>query len=238
MTNRKIWTLLSLLTVLFGVSGCATLLPLPDEMASVLLDEKVEKVLDRFCPISADPKNVTFDDRVIRSYAVLAAVVGHGYRTLENYGFSKEDSKFFAEKIVSKIKPSLELIKKMDDEKSAYFFLPHGDVVVELSKVALASIEPSIKIGKKPADLLLSSNREQAAGLLIQILEDKLYFDAFHNSCYCYANTGKKAETIPMTCPTTATDMKAKFKERITDRCEKLKGFFDNNSTNYECEVK
>jgi hypothetical protein len=212
--SARLLLLYSLVAISFlatFLSGCAT----TDAKTKVAgYEERMEEALDRFCRIPAD----TAENRLQRARLVLAAITGHSYRAIQNYSTAAEMRADSAKALIT-IRTAYAAIQEADSRKDKFLFpVYHADMVLDLAAAAEASLEPSLRGARRALTASPLDRIERTKDVLVGLLQDKLYYDAFGASCGTHFSA-----------------VSAEANDRIRMRCVRLADFSGAANPASEC---
>ncbi|MEW5771174.1 MAG: hypothetical protein AB1831_12530 [Pseudomonadota bacterium] len=210
-------TLTRTLAALLGailLAGCSGLNALPDTPAATSLADRFTRLLDGRCPIPADAKLETAEQReirLLRAEWLLAILTRYGTARIEDFSGDKQAD---AAMLLTRVEHALGVIRqaRVDVPRDPnQFELYRADLILALLHTAHSAIEPVLKVQK---GFVLKPDPEDGLKLLGNYFEDKLYAQAYGLTCTHFMQAATQADKRPL--------VRQRVEEHLREQCDKL----------------
>lgn len=213
MPSSQTKTIAALALAVF-LGGCSGIGPLPDSPAGTSLADRFTALLDNRCPIPADAKLATAEQReirLIRAEWLLAILTRYGSARIEDFS---GDQQADAAMLLTRVENALNIIHRarLDVPRDPnQFELYRADLILALLHTAHSAIEPVLQVQK---GFVLKPDPEDGLKLLGNYFKDKLYAQAYGLTC---TNFMQAAIT-----PGKRPEVRQRVEEHLQEQCDKL----------------
>lgn len=198
------------------LAGCANngMNNLPDVPAGTSLADRFTALLDKRCPIPAEPKLEAAGQRevrLIRAEWLLAILTRYGTARIEDFSGDKQAD---AAMLLTRVEHAMDIIRRARTDVPRdpnQFELYRADLILALLHTAHSAIEPVLQVEQ---GFVLKPNPEDGLKLLGNYFKDKLYAQAYGLTCTDFMQAATHADKRPL--------VQQMVETHLQEQCDKL----------------
>lgn len=197
-----------------ALAGCAGTVERPAGPTGTSLADRFTALLDARCQIPAEPQADTAalrEARLLRAEWLLAILTRYGAARIEDYSGDKAAD---AAMLLTRVEHSMAIIGRARQDVARdpnQFELYRADLIVALLHTARSAIEPVLQVQK---GFVLKPDPEDGLRLLGNYFEDKLYAQAYEQTCKGYMAAAVQADKRPA--------VRQQVAEHLQENCTRL----------------
>jgi len=196
MPLTRTFLALSMAALLAGCAGTG-LDALPDAPAGTSLADRFTALLDQRCPIPADARLETAEQReirLLRAEWLLAILTRYGSARIEDFS---GDPQADAAMLLTRVEHAMDIVRRarIDVPRDPnQFELYRADLILALLHTSHSAIEPVLQVEK---GFVMKPDPEDGLRLLGNYFKDKLYAQAYSHTCTDFMRAAVSADKRP-----------------------------------------